>query len=87
MSQLRNLLIGGEEVAAADGRTTDDLNPHTGTVFARVAAASPVDVTRAVDAADAAFAGWAATAPTERRRILTRAGVTCSRSAVPTPPR
>ena len=74
MSQTRSLLIGGDEVTAADGRTTEDLNPHTGAVVARVAAASPADVTRAVDAADAAFAGWAATAPTERRRILTRAG-------------
>ena len=74
MSETRNLLIGGEEVAAADARTTEDLNPHTGGVFARVAAASPADVVRAVDAADAAFAGWAATAPTERRRILIRAG-------------
>ena len=74
MTQTRSLLIGGAEVAAADGRTTEDLNPHTGGVVARVAAASPVDVTRAVDAADAAFAGWAGTAPTERRRILTRAG-------------
>ncbi|MFI7543996.1 aldehyde dehydrogenase family protein [Actinoplanes sp. NPDC049599] len=74
MTQSRSLLIGGEEVAAADGRTTEDLNPHTGAVVATVAAASPADVTRAVDAADAAFACWAATAPTERRRILTRAG-------------
>ncbi|GAA3337222.1 aldehyde dehydrogenase [Amorphoplanes nipponensis] len=74
MTENRSLLIGGEEVAAADGRTTEDLNPHTGDVVATVAAASPADVTRAVDAADAAFAGWSTTAPTERRRILTRAG-------------
>ncbi|MET8149337.1 aldehyde dehydrogenase family protein [Actinoplanes sp. NPDC049668] len=74
MTETRSLFIGGTEVAAADGRTTEDLNPHTGGVVARVAAASPVDVTRAVDAAAAAFDGWAGTAPTERRRVLTRAG-------------
>ena len=74
MTQTRSLLIGGDEVAAADGRTTEDLNPHTGGVVARVAAAGPADVTRAVDAAEAAFASWSTTAPTERRRILTRAG-------------
>lgn len=74
MTVTRNLLIGGAEVAAADGRTTEDLSPHTGGVVARVAAASGVDVTLAVDAAAAAFPGWAGTGPTERRRILTRAG-------------
>ena len=71
MTQNRSLLIGGEEVAAVDGRTTEDLNPHTGGVVARVAAAGPADVIRAVDAADAAFAGWSATAPTERRHACT----------------
>jgi len=70
----RSLLIGGEEVPAADGRTTEDLNPHTGHVLAEVAAASPADVTRAVDAAHAAFPAWSDASPTQRRRILSRAG-------------
>ncbi|MGA5302802.1 aldehyde dehydrogenase family protein [Nucisporomicrobium flavum] len=73
MSVNRSLLIGGDEVPAADGRTTEDLNPHTGHVFAEVAAASPADVTRAVDAASAAFPAWSATPPTQRRRVLSRA--------------
>ncbi|MEV4708412.1 aldehyde dehydrogenase [Actinoplanes sp. NPDC049316] len=73
MSVNRSLLIGGDEVPAAGGRTTEDLNPHTGHVLAEVAAASPADVTRAVDAADAAFPGWSTTAPTQRRRVLSRA--------------
>jgi acyl-CoA reductase-like NAD-dependent aldehyde dehydrogenase len=73
MAEQRALLIGGEHVPAADGRTADDLNPHTGEVMARVAAAGPADVTRAVDAADAAFASWSVTSPSERRRILSRA--------------
>lgn len=73
MAVNRSLLIGGEEVPAADGRTTPDLNPHTGHVLAEVAAATPADVTRAVDAAQAAFPTWSATFPSERRRVLSRA--------------
>ncbi|MDQ0578080.1 aldehyde dehydrogenase family protein [Streptomyces rishiriensis] len=72
-SAARGLLIGGKEIPAVSGRTTDDLDPRTGEVFVRVPAAGPEDVTLAVDAADAAFASWAATAPTARRELLHRA--------------
>jgi acyl-CoA reductase-like NAD-dependent aldehyde dehydrogenase len=67
------LFIGGESVPALDGRTTEDLNPYTGEVHAVVAAGGPADVTRAVDAAQAAFAGWSATSPSQRRAILLKA--------------
>ena len=70
----RALLINGEQVPAANGRTTEDLSPTDGSVIATLAAASPEDVTKAVDAADAAFAAWSATAPSQRRQILFRAG-------------
>ena len=70
----RTLLINGEQVPAAGGRTTEDLSPTDGSVIATLAAASPADVTKAVDAADAAFAGWSVTAPSQRRQILFRAG-------------
>ncbi|MFI5938613.1 aldehyde dehydrogenase family protein [Actinoplanes sp. NPDC051494] len=70
----RALLIGGAEVPAADGRTTEDLNPHTGGVVARVAAAGPQDVARAVTAADRAFTGWSSAPPAQRRKVLHRAG-------------
>ncbi|MDR7273729.1 aldehyde dehydrogenase family protein [Catenuloplanes atrovinosus] len=73
MTDIRNLLINGEHVPASGGRTTEDLNPWTGTPLALVAAAAPEDVTRAVDAAHAAFPAWAATPPTARRKILNRA--------------
>lgn len=73
MSIARDLLIGGKDVPAASGRTTEDTNPYTGEVFATVAAAGAEDVTRAVDAADAAFAQWAALAPFARRAIFLRA--------------
>ena len=69
----RGLLIGGADRAAGTGRTEKDLNPYTGEVFATVAAAAPEDVTAAVDAAAAAFPGWAATDVGTRRKIFLRA--------------
>ncbi|WP_112266892.1 aldehyde dehydrogenase family protein [Lentzea terrae] len=72
-SEKRELIIGGESVPALDGRTTDDLNPYTGEVYAVVAAAGTADVARAVDAAEEAFAEWSATPPSARRRILLKA--------------
>ncbi|MEU6142946.1 aldehyde dehydrogenase family protein [Streptomyces sp. NPDC047081] len=69
----RELFIGGKDVPAVSGRTTDDLAPYTGEVYATVAAAGPEDVRRAVDAADAAFEEWAALAPFARRAIFLKA--------------
>ncbi|MFG3289259.1 aldehyde dehydrogenase family protein [Streptomyces sp. NPDC048179] len=66
----RNLLIGGKETPAVSGRTTADINPWTGEPYATVAAAGPEDVRAAVDAADTAFAAWAALAPLDRRQIF-----------------
>lgn len=66
------LLIGGEWVAAEGGKTSKTRNPATGEVLARVAAASPADVDRAVKAARAAFEGWSKTSPAERSAILLR---------------
>ncbi|MEV5568754.1 aldehyde dehydrogenase family protein [Spirillospora sp. NPDC052269] len=69
----RELLIGGKNLPARSGRTTDDVSPYTGEVYATVAAAGPEDVTAAVDAADAAFEEWAALSPFARRAIFLRA--------------
>lgn len=69
----RQLFIGGKNVPAASGRTEEDVNPYTGEVYATVAAAGPEDVTRAVDAADAAFDSWAALSPFARRAVFLRA--------------
>ncbi|WP_405392590.1 aldehyde dehydrogenase family protein [Streptomyces sp. NBC_01102] len=66
----RGLLIGGKEIPAVSNRTTDDINPRTGTPFVRVPAAGPADVQLAIDAAQKAFSGWATTAPSTRRQIL-----------------
>ncbi|MFD5074028.1 aldehyde dehydrogenase family protein [Streptomyces sp. NPDC058371] len=73
MPLIRELLIGGKDVPAVSGRTAEDIDPFTGEVYATVAAAGPEDVTRAVDAADAAFAEWAALAPFARRAIFLKA--------------
>jgi len=60
------MYINGEWVDAADGKAFDDVNPHTGQVFARVAGGGEADAHRAVDAAAAAFPGWSATPPAAR---------------------
>jgi vanillin dehydrogenase len=69
----RELFINGDYVPALDGRTTQDLNPYTGEVYATVAAGGVADVRRAVDAAEAAFPAWAALSPSARRRIFLKA--------------
>ncbi|MFF4727363.1 aldehyde dehydrogenase family protein [Streptomyces mirabilis] len=69
----RGLLIGGKEIPARSGRTTPDLDPVTGEVYLTVPAAGPEDVALAVEAAHAAFATWAGTAPSARRAVLLKA--------------
>lgn len=67
------LLIGQHSVEATGGRTFDRTDPLTGEVATRAAAASVEDARAAVDAAQAAFADWAAMAPQARRAVLNRA--------------
>ena len=55
------MIIGGEQVDAADGQTFDVVNPATGAVMARAPLGGPQDVNRAVLAASKAFddpKGW-----------------------------
>lgn len=73
MTVTRELLIGGKDTPAASGRTTADTNPFNGETYAIVAAGGPKDITRAVDAAQAAFEEWAALAPFSRRAIFLKA--------------
>ncbi|KAF1709345.1 methylmalonate-semialdehyde dehydrogenase (CoA acylating) [Pseudoxanthomonas kalamensis DSM 18571] len=63
--------IGGQRIDAGQ-RHGDVFDPATGQVAARVPLASADDVTRAVDAAAAAFPGWAATTPLNRARVMFR---------------
>jgi acyl-CoA reductase-like NAD-dependent aldehyde dehydrogenase len=66
------LFIGGEFVDAADGATVDVIDPHDGSVLAKVAEARQVDVDRAVHAATQAAPGWARMAAADRGRLLLR---------------
>jgi acyl-CoA reductase-like NAD-dependent aldehyde dehydrogenase len=66
------LLIGGERLDAADGRTFDTLDPSTGRVIARVAYAGAEDVDRAVRAAREAFddGRWSGIAAAQRTSAM-----------------
>jgi acyl-CoA reductase-like NAD-dependent aldehyde dehydrogenase len=66
------LLIGGERLEAADGRTFDTLDPSTGRPIAAVAYAGREDVDRAVRAAREAFddGRWTGIAAAARTRAM-----------------
>ncbi|MEO7943881.1 MAG: aldehyde dehydrogenase family protein, partial [Marmoricola sp.] len=64
------LFIGGEWRDSADGSTIDVEDPSTGETLVQVASATPADGAAALDAAVAAQADWAATAPRERAELL-----------------
>ncbi|MGD9865131.1 MAG: aldehyde dehydrogenase family protein, partial [Pseudodonghicola sp.] len=67
------LLIANEHRPASDGRSYTRKDPVSGQVASTAAAASVEDALAAVQAADAAFASWAATAPQTRRALLLKA--------------
>src|SRR4051794_3009620 len=64
--------VDGELVDPASGATTPVLNPATGEEIAQAPDSSAEDVDRAVQAAQGAFEGWAATTPGERALALIR---------------
>jgi acyl-CoA reductase-like NAD-dependent aldehyde dehydrogenase len=69
----KRLLIGGELVEAADGRTFETIDPSTGEVICEVAYAGPEDVDRAVKAAAAAFEGkWSQMPAAGRSQLMHR---------------
>ncbi|MDX6311900.1 MAG: succinate-semialdehyde dehydrogenase / glutarate-semialdehyde dehydrogenase, partial [Streptomyces sp.] len=65
-----DLFIGGRWRPASDGARFDVLDPSSGEKLTDVASATPQDGLAAVDAAEAALAGWAATPPRERAELL-----------------
>ena len=65
-------VVGGEETAAADGRTMDLVDPSTGEVFGTAPLSGPQDVDAAMRAAADAFEGWRDSTPSERQRALLR---------------
>jgi succinate-semialdehyde dehydrogenase / glutarate-semialdehyde dehydrogenase len=66
----RTLWIGGQWRAAADGRRFASRDPSTGAVLGEAADAGAADMRLAIDAADAAFEGWARTPAARRARWL-----------------
>ncbi|WP_193607633.1 NAD-dependent succinate-semialdehyde dehydrogenase [Nocardioides lijunqiniae] len=72
-AQQRNLFIGGTWREAASGARIEVIDPADGSVLTDVADASTEEAVEALDAAAAAQADWARTAPRERGEILRRA--------------
>ncbi len=70
-TRLRNF-IGGKAVDPVEGKTEDVVNPASGETIAEAPLSTKADVDAAVEAAKAAFHGWAATPPGERAQALLR---------------
>jgi betaine-aldehyde dehydrogenase len=68
----RNLsnVIAGQLVPAADGRTTDLVDPSTGDVFGSAPLSGDEDVDRAYSAAAQSFESWRDSTPAERQKAL-----------------
>ncbi|MFE9095542.1 gamma-aminobutyraldehyde dehydrogenase [Streptomyces sp. NPDC007264] len=69
LRRLRNY-IDGEFRDAADGRTTEVVNPVTGEAYATAPLSGQADVDAAMAAAAAAFPAWRDTTPAERQKAL-----------------
>ena len=76
VSKNRKMLINGQWVEAASGKTFPTYNPATGGVLARVAEGDREDIDRAVKAARAAFdtGPWSKMTPSERGRLIWKLG-------------
>ncbi|MEO7019044.1 MAG: aldehyde dehydrogenase family protein, partial [Ktedonobacteraceae bacterium] len=66
------MLIGGQWVTSASGKTFETINPSTGEVLAHVAEGGSEDINRAVIAARKAFESgpWPKMTPSQRGRLL-----------------
>lgn len=64
--------IGGAWVAPARGQYFEAITPVTGKAFCEVPRSTHEDIDKALDAAHAAFPGWAATSVAERAAILNK---------------
>lgn len=64
--------VNGQSVPAADGRTTEVVDPVTGTAYATAALSGPADIDAAMAAAATAFEAWRDTTPSERSLALFR---------------
>ena len=69
MRALRNF-INGEFADAADGATSEVINPSTGEAYATAPISGAADLDAAYGAAATAFDSWGRTTPSERQRAL-----------------
>ncbi|MCA2406645.1 aldehyde dehydrogenase (plasmid) [Rhizobium leguminosarum bv. viciae 248] len=67
------LMINNEAMDASEGATFERIDPLTGDIATIASAGSVADMTRAANAAAAAFPDWSQTGPGERRRLLNAA--------------
>ncbi len=73
MTETYKAFINGQWTDAEQGKTTPIINPASGQVVAKVACCAVSDLNKAVDAAQKAGPGWAATPVAERSKILLKA--------------
>ena len=71
MTRVRNW-VGGEQRDAADGRTSELVDPTTGQVYGTAPLSGRPDVAAATAAAAAAFQSWRDTTPAQRQLALLR---------------
>lgn len=64
------MLINGQPVDAADGRTFDVINPATGTLVDQAPMGGIADVKKAIDAAEDAFGKWSSMTARDRGKLL-----------------
>jgi len=71
VTRVRNW-VGGEQRDAADGRTSELVDPTTGQVYGTAPLSGQTDVAAATAAAAAAFQSWRDTTPAQRQLALLR---------------
>jgi betaine-aldehyde dehydrogenase len=72
MTQEISNFIHGKQVAAADGQTSELVDPSTGDVYASAPLSRQADVDAAFQDSARAFESWRDTTPSERQRALLR---------------
>jgi len=72
MTRVIKNFVNGEQLDAADGQTTDVVNPATGETYASAPLSAAADIDAAMRAAAAAFEEWKDSTPSERSLALYR---------------
>ncbi len=80
MSKIVNHLIDGKPFIGG-GRKQDFFNPATGEVAGQVSLASKEEMTKAIDAAEAAFPAWRNTPPAKRAQVMFKLKVLMEQNA------